>query len=83
MPEQATVVAFKVSSGRVAVQTGDGSFVLAEQTDASALREGLRVQGNMREFGAEVWSDESGLTQYEVFVLGWDLSQEAIDLEMP
>lgn len=30
MPEQATVVAFKQSSGRVALRTGSGRFVLAE-----------------------------------------------------
>ena len=36
MSEQATVVAFKQSSGRVALRTGNGRFVLAEQTDAIA-----------------------------------------------
>ena len=82
MPEQATVVAFKQSSGRVALRTGNGRFVLAEQTDSSALREGLSLSGNMSEFGPEVWSDDSGQKQYEVFVLGWDLSQEAIDQAM-
>lgn len=82
MPEQATVVAFKQSSGRVALRTGNGRFVLAEQTDSSALREGLSLSGNMSEFGPEVWSDDSGQKQYEVFVLGWDLSQEAVELEM-
>ena len=82
MSDFATVVAFKQSSGRVALRTGNGRFVLAEQTDASPLREGLSLQGNMSEFGPEVWSDESGQNQFEVFVLGWDLSQEAIDREM-
>jgi len=82
MPEQATVVAFKQSSGRVALRTGNGRFVLAEQTDSSVLREGLSLNGNMSEFGPEVWSDDSGQNQYEVFVLGWDLSQEAVELEM-
>lgn len=82
MSEQATVVAFKQSSGRVALRTVNGRFVLAEQTDSSALREGLSLNGNMSEFGPEVWSDDSGQNQYEVFVLGWDLSQEAIELEM-
>ena len=83
MTDQAVVTAFKPASGRVALRVEDGSFVLAEQTDASALREGLSLNGNMSEFGPEVWSDAQGQTQYEVFVLGWDLSQEAIDLEMP
>ena len=82
MLEQATVVAFKQSSGRVALRTGSGRYVLAEQTDSSALREGLSLSGNMSEFGPEVWSDDSGQNQYEVFVLGWDLSQEAVELEM-
>lgn len=82
MSEQATVVAFKQSSGRVALRTGNGRFVLAEQTDSSVLREGLSLNGNMSEFGPEVWSDDSGQNQYEVFVLGWDLSQEAVELEM-
>ena len=82
MSEQATVVAFKQSSGRVALRTGNGRFVLAEQTDSSALREGLSLNGNMSEFGPEVWSDDSGQNHYEVFVLGWDLSQEAVELEM-
>lgn len=82
MLEQATVVAFKQSSGRVALRTGNGRFVLAEQTDSSALCEGLSLSGNMSEFGPEVWSDDSGQNQYEVFVLGWDLSQEAVELEM-
>ena len=82
MSEQATVVAFKQSSGRVALRTGNGRFVLAEQTDSSALREGLSLNGNMSEFGPEVWSDDSGQNQHEVFVLGWDLSQEAVELEM-
>ncbi len=79
---QATVVAFKQSSGRVALRAGDGSFVLAEQTDSTPLREGQNLQGNMNEFGPEVWSDESGQNHYEVFVLGWDLSAEAIEQEM-
>ena len=83
MPEQATVVAFKQSSGRVALRTGNGRFVLAEQTDASPIREGLILTGPMREFGPEVWVEPQSQTAYEVFVLGWDLSQEAIDLEMP
>lgn len=82
MSEQATVVAFKQSSGRVALRTGNGRFVLAEQTDSSVLREGLSLNGNMSEFGPEVWSDDSGQNQHEVFVLGWDLSQEAVELEM-
>ena len=82
MSEQATVVAFKQSSGRVALRTGNGRFVLAEQTDSSVLREGQSLNGNMSEFGPEVWSDDSGQNHYEVFVLGWDLSQEAVELEM-
>ena len=82
MSEQATGVAFKQSSGRGALRTGSGRFVLAEQTDSSALREGLGLSGNMSEFGPEVWRDYSGRSQYEVFVLGWDLSQEAVELEM-
>ena len=82
MSEQATVVAFKQSSGRVALRTGNGRFVLAEQTDSSVLRDGLSLNGNMSEFGPEVWSDDSGQNQYQVFVLGWDLSQEAVELEM-
>jgi len=73
MSEQATVVAFKQSSGRGALRTGSGRFVLAGQTDSSALREGLGLSGSMSEFGPEVWSDDSGQSQYEVFVLGWDL----------
>lgn len=82
MSEQATGVAFKQSSGRGALHTGDGCFVLAEQTDSCALREGLGLSGNMSKFGPEVWSDDSGQTQYQVFVLGWDLSQEALEQEM-
>ncbi|MCO8249972.1 hypothetical protein [Comamonas thiooxydans] len=82
MSEQATVVAFKQSSGRVALRTDNGRFVLAEQTDSSALLEGQSLNGNMSEFGPEVWSDDSGQNHYEVFVLGWDLSQEAVELEM-
>lgn len=82
MSEQATVVAFKQSSGRVALRTDNGRFVLAEQTDSSAPREGQSLNGNMSEFGPEVWSDDSGQNHYEVFVLGWDLSQEAVELEM-
>jgi len=84
MSEQATVVAFKQSSGLVALRTGSGRFVLAEQTDSCALREGLGLSGGMSEFGPEVWSDDSGQSQYEVFVLGWDLrglSQEAVEQE--
>lgn len=85
MSEQATVVAFKQSSGWVALRTRSGRFVLAEQTDSSALREGLGLSGNMSEFGPEVWRDYSGRSQYEVFVLGRDmrdLSQEAVEQEM-
>ncbi|MBV8248487.1 MAG: hypothetical protein JO200_08540 [Comamonas sp.] len=82
MSDQATVVAFKPSSGRVALRSSDGGFVLAEQTDASPLREGLSLLGNMREFGPETWIDAGGQTQYQVFVLGWDLSQEAVEMEM-
>ena len=85
MSEQATVVAFKQSSGRVALRTGSGRFVLAEQTDSCALREGLGLNGNMSESGPEVCSDDSGQKQYQVFVLGWDLwdlSQEAVEPEM-
>lgn len=39
----------------------------------------------MSKLGPEVWSDDSGQNQYEVFVLGrdlWDLSQEAVEQEM-
>ncbi|AIJ46790.1 hypothetical protein O987_13360 [Comamonas testosteroni TK102] len=85
MSEQATVVAFKHSSGRVALRTGSGRFALAEQTDSSALREGLGLSGNMSESGPEVWSDDSGQSQYQVFVLGRDLrdlSQEAVEQEV-
>ncbi|TYK69834.1 MULTISPECIES: hypothetical protein [Comamonas] len=82
MSEQATVVAFKQSFGRVALRTGSGRFVLAEQTDSCALREGLGLNGNMSESGPEVCSDDSGQKQYQVFVLGWDLSQEAVEREM-
>lgn len=85
MSEQATVVAFKQSFGRVALRTGSGRFVLAEQTDSCALREGLGLNGNMSESGLEVCSDDSGQKQYQVFVLGWDLwdlSQEAVEREM-
>ena len=82
MSEQATVVAFKQSCGRVALCTGSGRFVLAEQTDSCALREGLGLNGNMSESGPEVCSDDSGQKQYQVFVLGWDLSQEAVEREM-
>jgi hypothetical protein len=82
MSEQATVVAFKQSSGRVALRTGSGRFVLAEQTESCALREGLGLNGNMSESGPEVCSDDSGQKQYQVFVLGWDLSQEAVEREM-
>lgn len=64
------------------MRTGNGRFVLAEQTDSSALREGQSLNGNMSEFGPEVWSDDSGQNHCEVFVLGWDLSQEAVELEM-
>lgn len=83
MTDQAVVTAFKPASGRVALRVEDGSFVLAEQTDASPIREGLILTGPMREFGPEVWVEPQSQTSYEVFVLGWDLSQEAIDLEMP
>ncbi|WP_407716107.1 hypothetical protein ACJJWD_11975 [Comamonas testosteroni] len=85
MSEQATVVAFKQSSGRGALHTGDGCFVLAEQTGSCALREGLGLSGSMSKLGPEVWSDDSGQNQYQVFVLGWDLwglSQEAVEQEM-
>lgn len=82
MSQQATVVAFKKSSGRIALRSADGSFVLAEQTDAKPMAEGLSLEGNMSEFGPEVWSDARGQTQYEVFVLGWDLSAEAIEQAM-
>lgn len=85
MSEQATVVAFKQSFWRVALRTGSGRFVLAEQTDSCALREGLGLNGNMSESGPEVCSDDSGQKQYQVFVLGWDLwdlSQEAVEREM-
>ncbi|MPS94140.1 hypothetical protein [Comamonas sp.] len=82
MSEQATVIAFKQSSGRVALRTVNGRYVLAEQTDSSVLRKGLSLNGNMSEFGPEVWRDDSGQKQYEVFVLGWDLSREAVELEM-
>lgn len=85
MSEQATVVAFKQSFGRVALRTGSGRFVLAEQTDSCALREGLGLNGNMSESGPKVCSDDSGQKQYQVFVLGWDLwdlSQEAVEREM-
>ena len=82
MSDQATVVAIQKSSGRIALRAADGQFVLAEQTDASPMAEGLSLQGNMHEFGPEVWSDAQGQGQYEVFVLGWDLSQEAIDQAM-
>ena len=82
MSEQATVVTFKQSFGRVALRTGSGRFVLAEQTDSCALREGLGLNGNMSESGPEVCSDDSGQKQYQVFVLGWDLSQEAVEREM-
>ena len=34
MTDQAVVTAFKPASGRVALRVEDGSFVLAEQTDA-------------------------------------------------
>lgn len=83
MTNQAVVTAFKPSSGRVALRVEDGSFVLAEQTDANPMREGLVFTGPMREFGPEIWLEAQSQTAYEVFVLGWDLSQEAIDLEMP
>lgn len=85
MSEQATVVAFKQSCGRVALRTGSGRFVQVEQTDSCALREGLGLNGNMSESGPEVCSDDSGQKQYQVFVLGWDLwdlSQEAVEREM-
>ena len=82
MSEQATVIAFKQSSGRVALRTVNGRYVLAEQTDSSALREGQSLNGNMSESGPEVCSDDTGQKQYQVFVLGWDLSQEAVELEM-
>jgi hypothetical protein len=36
------------------LRTGNGRFVLAEQTDSSVLREGLSLNGNMSEFGPEV-----------------------------
>lgn len=82
MSDQGVVIAFKPSSGRMALRTDDGSFVLAEQTDANPLREGLSLHGNMHAFGPETWSDEGEQARYEVFVLAWDLSQEAVDTEM-
>lgn len=82
MTEVATVIAFQPASGRIALKVGDGSFVLAEQTDATPVKEGAQLIGNMREFGPETWVDEANHSTYEVFVLGWDLSQEAIDIEM-
>lgn len=82
MYQTATVVAYQVASGRIALRAEDGSFVLAEQTDASPVRTGLRLQGNMREFGEELWSEDGGSAQYAVFVLAWDLSEEGVNMEM-
>lgn len=82
MQDRGAVIAFKPSSGRVALRTGDGCFVLAEQTDAGVLREGANLHGNMHVVGPETWSEEDEQARYEVFVLGRGLPQEAVEMEM-
>ena len=82
MQDRGAVIAFKPSSGRVALRTGDGCFVLAEQTDAGVLREGANLHGNMHTVGPDTWSEEGEQALCEVFVLGRGLSQDAVEMEM-
>lgn len=81
MSEHAVVTALNTTSGKLAVQRSDGSFVLAELLDAHNLRTGQTLEGSMQEFGPETWVDVGTQQSYEVFVQAWDLSQSAVDME--
>ena len=82
MVATATVVLMNESTGGIAFQVPDGSYVLAEQIDAKRLRVGQQLLGQLDSMGIERLSDQESRDVYGFFVQAWGLTFDAARREL-
>jgi hypothetical protein len=81
MQQNGTVVLIDTHTGRFGLRVQDGTYLLAEQLDARPLRLGVSLSGQMDAMGVETLSDGYAADKYQVFILAYDLSLEAVEQE--
>lgn len=81
MQQNGTVVLIDTHTGRFGLRVQDGTYLLAEQLDARPLRLGVSLSGQMDAMGVETLSDDYAADKYQVFILAYDLSLEAVEQE--
>jgi hypothetical protein len=82
MQQQGTVVLANAATGRFALRVADGSYVLAEELSTQPLRIGDSLSGQLDTIGIETLTDTGTASHYDVFVVAYGLSHEAVEQEM-
>lgn len=82
MERQGEITRIDARTGRFALRLEDGSYVLAEQLGVEPLQLGKSLSGQVGTLGTEMFTDVGTAAAYEVNVLAYDLSLEAIEEEL-
>ena len=79
MQQEGDVVNVDAATGRFALRADDGSYVLAEQLGTRPMQAGDRLSGRMDVTGTETLAGIAAGQQYDVFIVAYGLSLDAVE----